>query len=154
MKYLTQILKTSIFVFLLFLSLFSIPIATQAQTSCQIYNPNSNNFGPNCIPLIKNLKLSKEGLSGLIILVANYAIFIIGALGVLMIVYAGFLLITDGGAGERAGRARKIIFNVLLGIVLAIASFTIVSLLTGFVSTLDLNNLGTSSSSNSSSGIY
>ena len=117
------------------------PIGTQAQSQCQIYNPNTPNFGPNCIPLLKNFQGNKEGISGIIIKIADYAIFILGALGVLMIVYAGFLIITDGGTGERSGKGRKIFFNVIFGIILAIASYTIVTFVSGFVSTIDITNL-------------
>ena len=135
--------KISIVVFLFINTIvfLLVPIGIQAQSQCQIYNPNTPNFGPNCIPLLKNFQGNKEGISGVIIKVADYAIFILGALGVLMIVYAGFLIITDGGSGERSGKGRKIFFNVIFGIILAIASYTIVTFVSGFVSTIDITNL-------------
>jgi len=127
--------------FAMVLVILILPLTAQAQTQCQIFNPNTPNFGPNCIPLFRDFQGSREGIGGVLVKVADYAIFILGSLGVLMLVYAGFLFVTDGGSGERAGRGRKIIFNVIIGIVLALASYTIVTFVSGFVSSLDISNL-------------
>ncbi len=132
------------------LIILCLPITSQAQTQCQIYNPNTPNFGPNCIPLFKDFQGSKQGISGALIKIADYAIFILGGLAVLMIVYAGFLFVTDGGSGERSGRGRKIIFNVIIGVIIALASYTIVSFVSGTVSNLDISNLNGGSTNNNS----
>jgi hypothetical protein len=126
------------FVSVLILSMSSIPVSAQSQ--CQVYNPNLPNFGLKCIPLFNNFQGNKEGISGLIIKVADYGIFILATLGVLMIIYAGFLIITDGGSGERSGKGRKIVFNVIIGIIIAVASYTIVSFVSGFITSIDLSN--------------
>jgi len=139
-------------------SIFSIgliftPSLANAQTACQIYNPNLPNFGPNCIPLLKNFQGNKEGVTAVILKLADYAIFIIGSIGVLMIVYAGFLFITDGGNGERATKGRKIIFNVIVGLIIAVASYTIVAYVSGFISTLDIGSATNSTGASSTPGV-
>ena len=139
-SYLLRFLHKIIFVLFGILILFSTSVSVSAQSQCQIYNPNTPNFGLNCIPLLKNFQGNREGISGLIIRVADYAIFILGSIGVLMIVYAGFLIITDGGSGERSGKGRKIVINVIIGIILAVASYTIVSFVSGFITTVDISN--------------
>ncbi|GAB4143763.1 MAG: hypothetical protein OHK0017_01530 [Patescibacteria group bacterium] len=123
-------------------------IVANAQTECQITNPQLANFGPRCIPLINTLQgsSSREGVTGIILQIADVAIFVLTAIAVLMIVYAGFLFVIDGGSGEKAGKGKKIIVNAIIGIVIAIASYTIVSLIVGAISNLDLSATGSSNS--------
>ena len=135
------------------IALIFTPTLTNAQSACQIYNPNLPNFGPNCIPLLKNFQGSRAGVTTIILKIADYAIFVIGSLGVLMIIYAGFLFITDGGSGERSTKGRKILFNVIIGIIIVVASYTIVSFVLGFVSTLDISSATNSAGTNSTPGI-
>jgi hypothetical protein len=152
--------KTNIVGFLLkiILSIFTIglifaPVTSSAQSTCQIYNPNLPDFGPNCVPILKNFQGNREGITAIILRVADYAIFVIGAIGVLMIIYAGFLFITDGGSGERATKGRKIIINVIVGIIITIASYTIVAFVTGFITTLDLSSASGTTGTNTTPGI-
>lgn len=154
-KFKTNIIQS---LFKIALSFFAIgliftPTLTNAQSACQIYNPNQPNFGPNCIPLLKNFQGSKDGVTAIVLRVADYAIFIIGSLAVLMVIYAGFLFITDGGSGERSTKGRKILFNVIIGIIIVVASYTIVSFVLGFVSTLDISSATNSTGTNSTPGI-
>jgi hypothetical protein len=145
-KYINHNYKNIVNFCLLLVSVFSFAflpsIEVQAQASCQIYNPRIANFGPNCIPLIRDIQGSRSGISGIILQVADIAIFLLSAVAVLMIVYAGFLFVTDGGNGDRSARGKKILINSIVGIIIAIASYTIVSLVSGTITTLDLSNIG------------
>ena len=49
-------------------------------------------------------------------------------LAVLMITYAGVMMVTDDGSGTRFGTGKKIITNAVIGLVIAIMAFTIVYL--------------------------
>ncbi len=83
--------------------------------------------------------------------VATFAIYILGAISVLFIIYGGFLYVTDDGSGTKAGQGKKIVIQALIGLVIAIASFTLVQITLSLVGNL---NLGTSGSgSTQSSGI-
>ena len=59
--------------------------------------------------------------------------YLMGAVAVIMLVYSGFLYIQANGNAEATKKARQNILNVILGIVLLTASYTIVELFTGAV---------------------
>lgn len=122
----------------LVIAAFLVPAPVYALEQCQAVDPRIPNFGLNCIPFFQNLQGTREGISGIILNVADYAIYIIAAISVIMIIYAGLLFVLDGGSGEKSGKARKIIINVIIGIVIALLSYTIVSVVSSVV-----NNIGT-----------
>lgn len=138
-----RLVNSVILSLVVFASIFGGTLTGSAQEQCQVYNPRLPNFGPNCIPLIKQIQGNPNGLSGIIIQIANIAIFVVAAIAVLMIVYAGFLFVIDGGSGERAGKGKKIVVNAIIGVIIAIASYTIVSLVSGLVTNLDISSAGT-----------
>jgi hypothetical protein len=85
----------------------------------------------NC-PIIgnpSNIKASSEGIAGLILRVARWVTYILGAVAVLFLVYGGFLFVTDVGDGNRAGQGKKIFQSAVLGLILAIAAFAIVAVI-------------------------
>lgn len=57
----------------------------------------------------------------------NFLSSVIGVIAVLAFVYAGFLYILNFGNDELTGKAKKIMFGALIGMVLAAAAFAIVS---------------------------
>jgi len=65
--------------------------------------------------------------------VAQFVTFIVIALAVLFLVYGGFLFVTDSGDGKRAENGKKILFNAIIGLVLAIVAFTIVRVISEVV---------------------
>lgn len=58
----------------------------------------------------------------------NYAISIVGIVATIMLMFGGFTWLTAGGSGEKVGKARDIIFGALTGLVLALTSYTILTL--------------------------
>ncbi len=63
--------------------------------------------------------------------IINYFLGLLGLIAVAMLIYAGVLMVTAGGNEEQVGKARKIIMYAVIGIVIILLSYTIVS----FVST-------------------
>ena len=63
----------------------------------------------------------------LVVGITNFLASVIGTVGVLAFVYAGFLYIVNFGNEELTGKAKKIMWGALAGIGLAAASFAIVS---------------------------
>ena len=59
----------------------------------------------------------------------NYAISIVGIVATIMLMFGGFTWLTAGGSGEKVGKARDIIFGALTGLVLALTSYTILTLI-------------------------
>ncbi|PLX21330.1 hypothetical protein C0584_02760 [Candidatus Parcubacteria bacterium] len=59
----------------------------------------------------------------------TYAISIVGIVATVMLMVGGFIWLTAGGSGEKVGKARDIIFSSLTGLVLALTSYTILSVI-------------------------
>jgi uncharacterized membrane protein len=128
------------------------PSSVQAQASCPQKNSRLPDFGTNCIKGLSNVDGTQQGIAKLIQDVANFLIFVLAAISVLFIVYGGFLYVTDDGSGTKAGQGKKIVLQALIGLIIAVVSFTLVSLVVNFVTTLQVNS-GSSSSSATTGGI-
>ena len=62
-----------------------------------------------------------------ITLILNYFLGILGLIAVAFLIYAGVLMVTAGGNDEQIGKARKIITYAVIGIVIILLSWTIVT---------------------------
>lgn len=60
----------------------------------------------------------------------NYILGILGLVAVAFLIYAGVLMVTAGGNDEQVGKARKIITYAVIGIVIILLSWTIVTFVT------------------------
>ncbi|MFH0838013.1 MAG: pilin [Patescibacteria group bacterium] len=60
-------------------------------------------------------------------LIINYFLGILGLIAVAFLIYAGILMVTAGGNDEQIGKARKIITYAVVGIVIILLSWTIVT---------------------------
>lgn len=74
------------------------------------------------------------GIVSLLLTLANFAIYIAGALAVVFLVYGGLrLIINPSGSSDNAKAARTIIFNAILGLIIVLVSYTIVTLVSTLV---------------------
>jgi cytochrome bd-type quinol oxidase subunit 2 len=102
------------------------PISVFAQGSAfQALNNGVTNAGTEA-----GLGTSKS-LPQLIGRLVQQAMTLLGILLVVMVIYAGFLYMTDQGAGDKAKKAKGIITSAVIGLVLIFAAYSI----TGFVVT-------------------
>jgi len=62
-----------------------------------------------------------------ITLIINYFLGILGLIAVAFLIYAGILMVTAGGADEQITKARKVIMYAVVGIVIILLSWTIVT---------------------------
>lgn len=60
----------------------------------------------------------------------NYFLGLLGLVAVAFLIYAGILMVTAGGAEEQIGKAKKIITYAVIGIVIILLSYTIVTFVT------------------------
>ena len=65
--------------------------------------------------------------------IANYLFWILLAVSIIFIVYAGILFVTASGNAEQVERARGIILYAIIGIVVAIIAYAIRNFLLGLV---------------------
>ena len=63
-------------------------------------------------------------------LIINYLLGILGLVAVAFLIYAGVLMVTAGGNDDQIGKARKIITYAVVGIVIILLSWTIVTFVT------------------------
>lgn len=57
----------------------------------------------------------------------NYFLGLLGLIAVAFLIYAGVLMVTAGGNDEQVTKARKIIMYAVVGIIIILLSYTIVS---------------------------
>ena len=57
---------------------------------------------------------------------------LLGVAAIVMLIYAGIQYITAGGAPDKVKKARGTIFNVVLGIIILGASYSIINFIIGF----------------------
>ena len=62
-----------------------------------------------------------------ITILINYFLGLLGLIAVAFLIYAGVLMVTAGGAEEQVTKARKIIMYAVVGIVIILLSYTIVT---------------------------
>lgn len=75
-----------------------------------------------------------EGIAKLIINIASFVTYVVGAISVLFLVYGGFLYVTDTGDDKNSGKAKKILVNAVIGLIIAIVAITVVSVIGNIVS--------------------
>ncbi len=131
MSIIKKFLAGSILALALFAFVSAVPASAQS-----LLAPTCGGSTGNACPLIGDTQIdgSKEGLSGIILTIARFAVYILGAIAVLFLVYGGFLYVTDDGSGSKAKQGGTIFRNAVVGLILAIAAFAIVNVIGSLVS--------------------
>ena len=62
--------------------------------------------------------------------IINFFLGLLGLISVAFLIYAGVLMVTAGGNEEQIGKARKVITYAVIGIVIILLSYTIVTFVT------------------------
>ena len=71
----------------------------------------------------------------LILLIINIALLVVGGLAVLFLIIGGFQYVTSRGNEEATESAKKIIGNAVLGLVIVILSFAIITIVSNVLVT-------------------
>ena len=66
-------------------------------------------------------------IRGFVVGVINFLLGFLGLLAVILVIYAGFLYVTDAGGDENIGKAKNIILYAIIGLVIIFASYAIVN---------------------------
>lgn len=119
----TQLLTTSCLAFLLLFG-FSLPAMAQSQNN---FVANVCDFGPCAFTLdqVDLQNLDRDAVVAILTTIATYLIFIVGPIAVLAIILGGLFMIF--GRGEQGWGLIK---NALIGLVVVVLSFTVVSIIT------------------------
>jgi len=62
--------------------------------------------------------------------IINFFLGLLGLIAVAFLIYAGVLMVTAGGNEETVGKARKVITYAVIGIVIILLSYTVVTFVT------------------------
>ncbi len=76
----------------------------------------------------EEVKPDPKSVIGIIMQITNYVLGFVAILAILMLIYAGFLMVLHFGNDALVQKARKIITWVLIGLALIISAYTIVTL--------------------------
>ncbi len=116
---------------------------TQASTGVQLQEDPQSHI---CLPAPSN----SNGIAGarsvneLILRVINVLLAIAAVIAVLYLVIGGYRYVTSAGSEKAAGEARKIITNAIIGLIVIILAYAIVSIVNNVVNNCGgaLSNLG------------
>ncbi len=92
--------------------------------------------------------LSAEDPRIITVRIINFALSLLGIIAVIIVLYAGFTWMTAGGNDEKVGSAKKILSAAVMGLVIIMASYSIMS----FVLRSLCETIGTSCGNQYSSG--
>lgn len=116
----------------IYLSTF-VPVAALAQTQTQVQcDPKQGNIttGAQCAQA-NSQPSALFGDGGLFSTIANILIFLVGAIAVIMLIWGGLQYVISAGDSKRVESAKSTILYAIIGIVIAILAFAIVSFVTG-----------------------
>jgi Type IV secretion system pilin len=102
---------------------------TTTITNDQVCGTNGGNGGNCAITGGANFDGGAQGVAQLLLNIARIIVYIVGAVAVLFLVYGGVRYMTS----EDPKAARAIITNAIIGLIVAIVAFSIVTIITGLV---------------------
>lgn len=88
-------------------------------------------FGIGAGSVGDNLNLSATDPTLIITRIINIALGFLGLIAVVLIIYGGFVWMTSGGAADKVDQAKRILKNAIIGLVIIISSWGIVSFVIG-----------------------
>ena len=105
--------KITVLIIILIAVIFLLPEIGQAQV---------DNLGTNDLA---NINLGDRDLKDTISLLINVALGFLGVLATLIILYGGWIWMTSQGATDKTDKAKKIILNAVIGLMIILASYAV-----------------------------
>ncbi len=102
----------------------------------------------------RSLGLGTADLKSTAINIINWALGLLGLIGVGLVLYGGWIWMTSAGNEERVRRAKRIILNAAIGLVIILLSWAIVNFVLNFGNTVTGGGPGTSCTVGDESGCY
>jgi len=130
-----KLIKRIIFWSVIFGGLLALLLSrTSVETFAQPVNVCDQLGG--CVRGTENVRSGQEGITAVVRDVVFFFIYIAAAISVAFIVWGGYLMITSAGQSEQYENGLKAFRNAVIGLILAIVSLTIVSLVSGILTGL------------------
>ncbi len=92
---------------------------------------NNNASSSLCTKYSQDKTDSKLSLSARIVSYINVILYATGIASVIMLIYAGFMYTTSAGSSEKTKKAKDIILYSILGLIISVLAFAIVSFVAG-----------------------
>ena len=108
------------------LSAFYILVSLLATASSTILFPNTA-FAIDFDEVGETLGLGEADLEESVIKMIQWLLGLMGLMGVIMVIYGGFMWMTAGGSEEKISKAKKIISAAIIGMVVVMLAWAIVS---------------------------
>ncbi len=84
-------------------------------------------LGPgNCPDELVGTPACTQGLAGLITMISNTILLIVGVIAVLFLIIGGFQYITSAGNPEQVGKAKNTILYAIIGILVTLLAWAVV----------------------------
>ena len=99
---------------------------TSAFAACDLQNGGIEG-GLDCVGGGSNMPKNIFGTGGVFNTIANTALFIIGAISVLMLIYGGIRYTMSGGDSKAVEGAKNTILYAIIGVVIAVLAYAIVN---------------------------
>lgn len=100
------------------------------------------------------LGLGTSDLKETVINIINWALGLLGIVAVIFLIYGGYTWLTAGGEEERIRRAKKIIINTLIGLVIILLAWAIVRFVLNFGNSVSGPGSGSACTEGSSRGCW
>jgi hypothetical protein len=71
--------------------------------------------------------LNSGSFSGIVLMIINWVLILAAALAIIYLVYGGIMYITAGGDAEKATKGRTAVVNAIIGIVIILLAFLLVT---------------------------
>src|SRR6056297_2393068 len=120
-------MKTKIYLILIVLIFISLPVLVFAQEDGGVnFSPQVNIPGSDFAPG-ETVEVTGNTFADYIIAIYNWGIRIIIVLAVIMIMIGGFMWMTAAGSSQRIGQAKDRITSAIVGLILALGSYTLLN---------------------------
>lgn len=140
------------FTILLALFSFNFSTAKTAQAACETGFHPASSGSPICLPdqQVKGGFADKTTIGSFLLQVIQILLLLSAVVAILFIVIGGFMYMTSSGNQEQADKGKKMITNAIIGLIVIILSYTIISIVINTVTTG--NVLGTGGTGGSGGG--
>ena len=67
----------------------------------------------------------KTGIQNIVVTIINSILGLLGVIFLVLVIYAGFLWMTAGGNEDQVGKAKRLLINAIIGVIIIVAAYAI-----------------------------
>lgn len=120
-------------VFVAALGIAAFGFAAQAQINEALNQPTFEDIGRNSYNTEPGDSGDFNDLTSIVVTIINFLLSLLGIIFLIIIIYAGFLWMTAGGNDDQVGKAKGLIKNAIIGVVIIVAAYAITNFVLGAI---------------------